>query len=128
VEFVYADFKVWNPKNTKWEQIAFNEKPLITVTNPPFTSGKWTHVVFTFENFNTGKPNGEPTLFLDGKRQGTLSPREQTFTWEIDKAAIMLGLSYIGLIDELAVFDRALNPLEVAALHGLPGGIGPLLK
>jgi hypothetical protein len=125
---VYSDFKVWNPKNIKWEQIPFNEKPLITVTNPPFSSGKWTHVLFTFENFNSGKPDGVPTLYLDGKPQGSLTPRQQTFTWDVEKAAIMLGLSYIGLIDELAVFDRVLKENEIAALHELPAGVAGLLK
>ena len=124
---VYPDFKVWNPTNRKWEDIPFSDKPLVTVPNPPFTSGKWTHVVFTFENFNTGQPNGVPKLYLDGKLSGALSPRQQTFTWDAERSAIMLGLSYIGLFDDLAIFDRAFSEREVAALHQLPAGVASLL-
>ena len=116
---VYADFKVWNPNNREWNAIPFSEKPRVSVERPPFAKGKWTHVVFTFERFNTGQPDGVATLYLDGKPQGALSPRVQTFTWDLAKTSIMLGLSYIGLWDELSIFNRALTPAEVAALNGL---------
>jgi len=116
---VYADFKVWNPDNRDWNSIPWPEKPLVSVERPPFAKGKWTHIVFTFENFNTGKPNGVPILYLDGQRQGQLSPRVQTFTWDPAKTSIMLGLSYIGLWDELSIFNRALTPDEVRTLTTL---------
>ena len=116
---VYADFKVWNPDNRDWNAIPWAEKPLVSVERPPFAKGKWTHVVFTFENFNTGKPNGVSILYLDGQRQGQLSPRVQTFTWDPAKTSVMLGLSYIGLWDELSVFNRALTPEEVRSLNTL---------
>jgi hypothetical protein len=38
----------------------------------------------------------------------------------------MLGLSYIGLFDDLAVFDRALTEAEVAQVYRLEGGIRSL--
>jgi hypothetical protein len=116
---VYADFKVWNPDNRDWNTIPWPEKPLVSIERPPFAKGKWTHIAFTFESFNTGKPNGVSILYLDGKRQGQLSPRVQTFTWDLSKTSIMLGLSYIGLWDELSVFNRALTADEVKALNAL---------
>jgi hypothetical protein len=115
----YADFKVWNPENRDWNTIPWAEKPLVSVDRPPFARGRWTHVVFTFQSFNTGKPNGVPVLYLDGLEQGRLSRRVQTFTWDPDKTAIMLGLSYIGLWDELSVFNRALSAEEVKHLNGV---------
>ena len=90
-----------------------SEKPLAAVIRPPFSRDAWTHVVFTFENFNTGKTNGIAKLYLNGEPRGSLPPRTQTFTWQPDKALIMLGLSYIGDYDELAIFNRALTPAEV---------------
>ena len=113
---VYADFEVWNPQNKKWEDIPMAEKPLAPVVRPPFTREKWTHVAFTFENFNTGKPNGIAKLYLNGEERGVLKERTQTFTWEYDKALIMLGLSYVGEFDELAIYDRAIAKTEIAAL------------
>jgi hypothetical protein len=123
---VYADFDVWNPTKRKFAEIPPAERPLVTVDDPPFGRGRWTHVVFTFERFNTGRPDGVARLFLDGRPSGELSPRQQTFTWDPDENVVVLGLSYIGLFDDLAIFDRALTADEVRALHGLDTGIAAL--
>ena len=123
---VYADKTVWNPKGRKFEDIPPAERPLTTVNNPPFAGGKWTHIAVVFDKFNTGKPNGLATVFLDGKKAGEISAREQTFTWDPQHSALMLGLSYRGLMDDLAVFDRALSPEEVQSLFALKGGVADL--
>ena len=115
---VYADFEVWNPQNQKWEDIPMAEKPLAPVVRSPFTREKWTHVAFTFENFNTGKPNGIAKLYLNGEERGVLKERTQTFTWDYEKALIMLGLSYVGGFDELAIYDRPLSGEEVGKISG----------
>jgi hypothetical protein len=120
---VYADFKVWNPGNRPFAEIPPRERPLVSVNEPPFRAGKWTHVVFTFEQFNTGRADGVTRLYLDAMPQGSLSSRQQTFTWDPEKVAIALGLGYIGMLDELSVFDRALTQAEIRSLHGLAGGI-----
>jgi hypothetical protein len=125
---VYADTKVWNPQNRRFADIPAEERPLVTVDKPPFARGKWTHVVFTFEHFNTGKPDGVARLYLDGTPQGALSPRQQTFTWEAQDTAIALGLSYVGMLDELSIFDRALSAGEIRALHSLDKGVTSLLR
>ena len=117
---VYADLDVWNPAKRKFEEIPARERPLVTVEDPPFAGTRWTHVVFTFERFNSGKPDGTATLYLDGERRGSLAPRTQTFTWDPDRTAIALGLGYIGLLDELSIFNRALSADEVRALHRQP--------
>jgi hypothetical protein len=123
---VYADFAVWNPAKRRFDDIPAAERPLVTVDTPPFGRGRWTHVVFTFERFNTGKPDGVARLYLDGKPYGELSARQQTFTWDPDDNVIALGLSYIGLFDELAIFNRALAPDEIIALGRLQNGVGTL--
>ncbi len=124
----YADFKLWNPQNLKWDAIPMRDKPLLTVDQPPFGTRKWTHVAFAFEHFNTGRGHGVATLYLDGKSQGALAHREQTFSWEPSQTLVMLGLSYIGLFDELSLFNRALTPAEIETLHRLEGGVRSLLK
>ena len=113
---VYADKKVWNPTGRKFEDIPAAEKPLLGIEKPPFVGGKWTHVAFSVTHFNSGEPNGLATLYLDGKKAGEVSSRTQTFTWDPNQAAVMLGLSYVGLMDDLALFDRALTPGEIAKL------------
>lgn len=124
----YPDFKVWNPLKRNWGEMAPAEKPLVAVEKPPFARGKWTHVVFSFENYNTGRPDGVAQLYLDGKPAGTISARRQTFTWDQEKSHIMIGLTYVGLFDDLAIFNRALGAEEVALLNRLPNGVGGLTK
>ena len=125
---VYADFKVWNPDNRRFADIPFAEKPLVTVDKPPFGPGRWTHVVFTFENFNTGRPDGIARLYLDGRPHGTLGARQQTFTWDPQKAAIALGLGYIGQFDELSIFNRALREDEIQSIHTMVTGVPSLIR
>lgn len=123
---VYPDLKVWNPSNKKWADVTAAEKPLSSAPTTPFARDKWTHVVITFEHFNTGHDDGVARLYLDGEPAATVGPRRQTFTWGTDQAALALGLSYIGLWDELAVFNRALSAVEVRELHRLKNGVAEL--
>ena len=124
---VYADTPVWNPTGRKWETIPQAEKPLTAVEKTPFAAGKWTHVVLTVAHFNSGKADGVCELYLDGQPAGSISPRTQTFTWDPAKSAIMLGLGYIGLMDDLATFNRALTKEEVGTLYKLNRGVGELV-
>ena len=113
---IYPDFNVWNPDNRDWNSIPMSDKPLAPVIRPPFSRDQWTHVAFTFQNFNSGKPDGAARLYLNGEERAALKPRTQTFTWDYENTLIMLGLSYIGGFDELAIYDRPLAPGEIRAL------------
>ncbi|MDB5384586.1 MAG: hypothetical protein JWM11_232 [Planctomycetaceae bacterium] len=118
---VLADLKVWNPTNRDFEKMAAAERPVYVVTQPPFERGTWTNVVITFEKFNTGKPDGLAKLYLNGKLQGIVAGRNQIYSWDREKAAIQIGMGYVGLYDDLALFDRALNETEIQALYNLQG-------
>lgn len=123
----YPDVPVWNPQNRKWEEMSPAEKPHLAAPTPtPFARGRWTHVVFTFEHFNTGKPDGVVTLYLDGRPVTRIPARQQTFTWDLEKTYIMMGIGYLGLWDELAIFNRALTEAEVGQLYALPNGVAGL--
>lgn len=123
---VYADKAVWNADGRKWDDIPLPEKPLARVIEPPFRRDRWTQVTFTWERFNTGRPDGVAKLYLDGEYHGQISAREQTFTWDLERSVMMLGLAYTGWMDDLAVFRRALSAEEVRELHRLPGGVTDL--
>jgi hypothetical protein len=126
---IYSDSKVWNPKGVKFDDLPLADKPFSEeITKPPFASGKWTHVLFTFSGMNTGKPEGVGKLYLDGKPVASIRNRALTFTWEPSRAGMMLGLSYIGLFDDLAIFDRALTDEEVGLIYRLDGGVRSLAK
>jgi hypothetical protein len=125
---VYADYRVWNPEDRRWEDIPASNKPLLQVNDPPFEEGKWTHVVVVFEGFNTGQPHGVARLYLDGQLAGSLAPRVQTFSWDERQSALMLGVGYTGLFDELSWFNRALTAPEIQFLYDLEDGVPSLLS
>jgi hypothetical protein len=120
----FADRSVWDPDKRDYDALPANERPVIPVTAPSFSRDRWTHVVLTFAQFNTGKKDGTFSLYLDGKAQGTVTGWQQTLSWEPEKAIAMLGIGYTGLFDELSFFNRALTAEEVAALFALPN-FGP---
>jgi hypothetical protein len=116
----FSDLKFWNPKNVAWEVLPPAERPMVTVKKPPFSRDSWTHVLFTFSGINNAEDRpGRATLYLNGEAQGTLE-QPMRFTWDIKHAAIMLGIEYIGDIDDLMIFRRALNPAEVKFLFASP--------
>ncbi len=117
---VFSDLKFWNPQNITWEAWPVDKRPMVTVKKPPFSRDAWTHVLFTFSGVNdSNKRPGKAVLYINGQSQGTLEQPLQ-FTWDAKKAAIMLGIEYIGDIDELMIFRRELSAAEVKYLYTLP--------
>ena len=121
----FADLKVWNPNNADFEKMAPELRPMFDAGKPPFGSDHWSHVAITFEHFNTGENNGVATLYLDGKRAGIVPARNQIFTWKTDQAAIMIGINYKGLFDELMIFDRPLTETEIQKLGAEGSPLAP---
>jgi hypothetical protein len=122
---VFADFREWNPQNLKWEEFPEDKRPWVVVRHHPFARDKWTHVCFTWEGFNTGREDAIARLYLDGVLQGEVRGKK-TYSWDLAQAAVVLGIDYIGLFDDLAVLGRALSPQEVVALGALEGGVRSL--
>lgn len=120
---VFSDHAFWNPKGRVWDDIPESERPMVSVAKPPFSRDAWTHVAITFANFN--REDSQAVLYMDGRSQGSLSAR-QRFTWNPERVAILLGIFYIGQVDDLAIFDRALSPQEIAQIKDLPAGIRSL--
>ena len=118
--------KSWNPTNRGWEEIPDAERPMVAVTKPPFTRERWTHVVFCFGNINSGKKDGFGRLYLDGVAQGEFKDWLIPFNWEVEKSALTLGLSYVGRLDDLAVFNRPLTAEEVRTVFESKDGIRSL--
>ena len=83
-------------------------------------------MVITHTGLGSGK--GVAKLYLDGKLQGTTETIGEPFRWDRSRAAIRLGVNYVGLWDELAIFNRALSDREVAELHRLKGGLASLRR
>ncbi len=124
---IFADFASWNPQNRPWDAIPPGERPMVVVERHPFAADQWTHVAFTFSSLNHANENGRAELFLNGVSQGVWSDEAAKFSWPKGRSYIMLGLNYVGLYDEIVVFDRALRPAEIQALIKLDDGVRSLL-
>jgi len=121
----FADKSVWNPEN---KDIPEPQRPLVPAKSNPFSSDKWTHVAFTWENFNTGKKDGVATLYLNGKNEGVITEWNQKFSWTGKPHRILIGLNYMGLFDELACFNRALSSKEIKRIFDHQKSLNELIK
>ena len=117
--------EIWNPQNKDWGKMSDAERPAVNLKTAPFSRTKWTHAVFTFDKLNSGKA-GSGTLYLDGKLMGTITDWELTLGWEADKVQLVLAAAYVGHMDDLAVFNRALTDAEVKQVYALKNGIKDL--
>lgn len=104
------------------------DAPLVKLANPGFKASDWHHVVVSWTNLDTGRKDGHAVLYLDGKAVGEIKDRELSMDWDVEKAGVYIGVNYIGLIDEFAVFGRGLTGEEVTLLQRTPGLLTPLRK
>ncbi|WP_299620867.1 LamG-like jellyroll fold domain-containing protein [uncultured Tenacibaculum sp.] len=123
---VIGDRDVWNPnpEGPDNENPIFNKR-LTGVKNPPFGTGKWTHILINFSGLNTKE--GKASLYMNGELKGTREQIDTPFTWEVSKSNIYLGLGYIGLFDDLSIFNRNLTYKEIKTLYGLENGVQSIL-
>ena len=121
-------FNIWNPTNIQWADIPFDKRPMVQVEKAPFSRTDWTHVVFTLENINdkSKKPRGQ--LFINGELQGSIENWDLTLGWDPTQVLLVLGASYVGHMDDLGVFNRALNEIEIKQLFELKKGISELYR
>ncbi len=117
-------YHIWNPTDVSWADIPFEKRPMVQVARAPFSREKWTHAVFTLDKINAAGASG--SLYLDARRQGTIEGWDLRLGWDPAQVALVLGAAYVGHLDDLAVFDKALSDPEVTALFQLPQGVAGL--
>ena len=123
---VFGELSAWNPENKpNNDNPDFNGR-LVVVGKPPFAGGKWTHVAIVHEGLGT--PAGRATLYLDGKSQGTSEGISEGFEWDPSTASIRLGVNYVGMFDELAIFSQPFSAEQVSRLYALEGGVAQILN
>ena len=123
---VIGDRTSWNPSPEGPD----NENPIFiqqlpVVKEPPFAQAKWTHILINFSHLNT--KNGTASFYLDGKLAGTRTHIVDPFTWDYEKSNILLGLGYIGLMDEVSIYNRPLIDKEIMRLFQEKGHVKDLL-
>lgn len=115
----------WDVTNRRGESSEFFWR-LVKVAEPPFTKGHWTHIAITWDGVNSAQ-GGRARLYLNGEYQGASGRIAEPFTWDVANATIRLGMGhFVGLIDDLALFNRPLTPAEVRGLYELDQGVAAL--
>ena len=119
-------FHIWNPENVAWADIPFDKRPMVQVERPEFSREAWTHVVFTLENINNKSQPPSGKLYMNGELKGAIENWDLTFGWDPAKVLLVLGASYVGHMDDFAVFNRSLSHEEVKQIYTLRNGIRDL--
>ena len=119
-------FHIWNPTGIQWADIPAEKRPAVQVARAPFSREAWTHVVFSLENLNDKSKKPVGRLHMNGNRMGSIENWDLTFGWNPESVLLVLGASYVGHMDDLAVFNRALTDAEVKQLFALKNGVGEL--
>lgn len=122
---VFGDRSAWDVKGDGGNSEEFHFR-LVTVAEPPFAEGRWTHVAITWDGINNTQ-HGRARLYLDAVYRGATNVIPERFSWDTSKATIRLGMGqFVGLIDDLALFNRPLSSDEVRLLYELEGGVTEL--
>jgi hypothetical protein len=121
-------FHLWNPDAVGWEQIPDEKRPMVKLEQAPFSRTRWTHVVFVLDRLNDHAAPPKARLHVDGREVGAIRGHDLTFGWDPAAVRLVLGASYVGAIDDLAAWNRALSAEEIAALHALPEGVDSLRR
>jgi hypothetical protein len=104
--------------------------PMVWVDKPGFKVGDWHHVALVWRNLDSGRKDASAGLFIDGALRGEVKDKDYPISmgWDLEKAGIYVAVSYIGLLDEIALFDRPLSPDELGLLRSQPGLLTPLKR
>jgi hypothetical protein len=129
---IWTDFPDSKPRDMRmgiFPSLAAGEKPLdesdpeasiVRLRRVPFESGQWHHVVLNWDHFDTGEANARARLYVDGRLIGEVKNRALAMKWDIEQTGVYFAVNYIGLLDELALFDRSLSENEIAQLYKDP--------
>ena len=121
---VLGDERVWdvNKRQGAAEEFFWH---LLKISNPPFEKGKWTHVAITWEL--NGSDIGRAKLYFNGEYAGQSGPIGEPFIWDTSKVTMRLGTgNYLGMIDDIAIFNTSLSASEIKSLHSLENGVAEL--
>lgn len=102
---------------------------VIEASGVGWKADEWHHVAIGWKNFNSGQPNAEWALFVDGKEAGRKSGLQLDITWDTTDLPFRFNhYGYVGKIDEIAVFKKMLTPDEARYLHSPKRPLNVLLK
>ncbi|MCC6457675.1 MAG: LamG domain-containing protein [Caldilineaceae bacterium] len=122
---VFGDRATWDVNKLQAQSKEFYWR-LAKVTEPPFAKDRWTHVVITWDGLNNSQ-NGRARLYFDAEYQAASGIIRERFNWDVANATIRLGTGpFVGLMDDLAIFNRPLTAEEIRVLYELDRGVTEL--
>ena len=122
---VIGDLATWTKDTLTTPVDTVFEKRVVRVSDLPFAKNKWTHILISYQDLGTAQSTA--SLYMDGQKMGSIDGITDPFNWELDQSKIYLGLGYIGLMDELAIFNKAFTDEEVMEFRQLDGGMKAIL-
>src|SRR5262245_21466766 len=122
---IFGNQSEWDVSDQRAQSREFYWR-LAKVAEPPFAKDRWTHVVVTWDGINTSQ-HGRARLSFEAEYHGASSIIRERFTWDAGNAGIRLGMGpFVGLMDDIAIFNRPLTPEEIRALYRLERGVAEL--
>lgn len=122
---MFGDQKVWDVKNKAGASEEFFWR-VLKISDPPLKKNIWTHVAVTWEGLNTDHI-GRARLYLNGEYRGQSGPIKEPFKWNISNVTLRLGTGeFVGMLDEIALFNKALTHEEIKSLYNLKSGVKEL--
>ncbi len=122
---VFGDIAAWTKDTLDTPVDTVMERRFVRVTDLPFATNKWTHIVISYKDL--GSVQSTASLYMDGQKIGSIEGIKDPFTWDLAKSNIYLGLNFVGLMDELAIFNQAFTPEDVREFRQLKGGVKSIL-
>jgi Concanavalin A-like lectin/glucanases superfamily len=122
---VFGNQSEWDVSNRRGQSQEFFWR-LAKVAEPPFANSLWTHVAVTWDGMNNTQ-SGRARLYFNADYQGATGIIRERFSWDVANAGIRLGMGhFVGLMDDIAIFNRPLTPEEIRVLYSLERGVAEL--
>jgi hypothetical protein len=96
------------------------QAPMVRVPGIDWRESDWHHVVLNWSGFDTGRSDAASQLYIDGRLIGEIKDRPLAMRWDLDRTGVYVAVNYIGLLDELIIFRRALAATEIERLYREP--------
>jgi len=101
----------------------------VRVEGITWKADEWHHIAITWSNFNSGRPDAEWALYLDGVLKGKRKGLQQDVTWDMANQVVRFNhYKFAGKIDEIAIFGKMLTPWEAKYLWSPKKALNQLLK
>jgi hypothetical protein len=122
---VFGNQSEWDASDRRGQSQEFFWR-LAKVAEPPFAHSQWTHVAVTWDGVNNTQ-SGRARLYFNADYQGATGIIRERFSWDVANAGIRLGMGhFVGLMDDIAIFNRPLTPEEIRVLYSLERGVAEL--